>query len=117
MDQQMGQNQQNANPQQKMSAGNQPGSQSDTGLDNLAYDWVTLLHEKTKGLRAYDSYIQDARQMKAQDCVELLERIRDADRRQVEEIKQHVMQTLGGQMGGQMGGNLDSKQMGSGSRA
>lgn len=87
------------------------GEQGDTGLSNLAYDWVTLLHEKTKGLRAYESYIEDARQMNATQCVELLERIRENDRRQVEEIKQHVMQVLGGQMGQQLDEQSSNKQL------
>ena len=72
---------------------------SDTGLSELAYDWVTILHNKTKGLRAYATYIEDARKANAQECVDLLERIRDADRRMVEEIKDHVAQVLAGKMG------------------
>ena len=71
----------------------------DTGLSNLAYDWVTILHNKAKGLRAYEDYIRDARQANAQECVSLLERIRDADRRQVDEIKQHVEKVLGHKAG------------------
>jgi hypothetical protein len=53
-------------------------------LDNLTYDLVTVLYEKSKGLEAYDKYIRDAQnnqqakqlfeQMRQQDelCIQLL---------------------------------------------
>jgi hypothetical protein len=87
--------------QQNMSGNsqNQAQNQGDTGLSDLAYDWVTILHHKTKALRAYSDYIDDARKANSQECADLMQRIFEADRRQVEEIKQHVMQVLGGKMG------------------
>jgi hypothetical protein len=53
-------------------------------LDNLTYDLVAVLYEKSKGLEAYDKYIRDAQnnqqarqlfeQMRQQDelCIQLL---------------------------------------------
>jgi hypothetical protein len=71
------------------------GEAAGTGISDLAFDWLTILQNKAKALRAYDTYINDARRANASECVSLLERIRDADRRQVEEIKRHMEAVLG----------------------
>jgi rubrerythrin len=79
------------------------------GLSDLAYDWVTLVQNKAQALQAYDKYIEDARQAGSQECVELFQRIHEADKRHLEEAKRHLMMVLGGQMGGQqreMGGKM-----------
>ncbi len=36
------------------------GQSGNFPLDNLSYNLVTILYEKSKGLEAYDKYIQDA---------------------------------------------------------
>lgn len=71
---------------------------SDTGLSDLAYDWITILKKKAEALRAYNIYLEDARKAHSQECIDLLQRIRDADRRQIDEIKQHVQDVLIGKM-------------------
>lgn len=61
-------------------------------LDNLTYNIVTILHEKSKGLEAFDRYLQDAR---GDEVADLLEEIREQDERAVEELQEHLHRLLG----------------------
>lgn len=83
---------------------NQAGSQSsgqkgNYPLDNLTFDLVTLTYEKSKGLEAYDKYLQDAQSN--QEVRQLLERMRQQDEQCVHELRQCLSQMLSGQQGGQ----------------
>ena len=60
-------------------------------MDNLTYNVVTILHEKSKGLEAFDRYLQDARGDEVQD---LLEEIREQDERAIEELQDHLHRLL-----------------------
>jgi hypothetical protein len=60
-------------------------------MDNLTYNVVTILHEKSKGLEAFDRYMQDARGDELED---LLEEIRDQDERAIEELQDHLHRLL-----------------------
>ena len=68
-------------------------------ISDLMYDWLTVLQSKAEGLNAYEQYIQDAKKENAQECVEMLQKIQEQDIRQVEEIRDHVMQMLSKQQG------------------
>lgn len=63
-------------------------------LDDLSYDLITILHEKSKGLEAMDKYMRDA-QGNAEIC-RLLEQIRDNDIKMIDQLKQSVARCLGG---------------------
>jgi len=60
-------------------------------MDNLTYNVVTVLHEKSKGLEAFDRYLQDAR---GDDVADLLEEIREQDERAIEELQEHLHRLL-----------------------
>ena len=68
-------------------------------ISDLMYDWVTVLQSKAEGLNAYEKYIRDAEQENARDCVEMFRRLHEQDARQVEEIRDHVMQMMSKQHG------------------
>lgn len=61
-------------------------------LDNLTFDLVTILHEKSKGLEAFDKYIRDAQN--DQQLRDVLERIRQDDHRHITELQQHLQRCL-----------------------
>ena len=92
-------------------------------LDDLTYDMVTLLYEKSKGLQAYDKYMQDAQI--SPPCAQLLQQLRQQDEDAVRQLKDHVQQLLNGTMGsgaqggmqgqGSTGSFMDSLNTGSGS--
>jgi hypothetical protein len=61
-------------------------------LDNLTYDLITILHEKSKGLEAYDRYLQDAAQ--DNEVRSVLEQIRQDDQRHIQQLQQHLQRCL-----------------------
>ncbi len=61
-------------------------------VDNLTYDVITILHEKSKALEAYDKYLQDARG--DDDVRRLLEQIREQDVRMVHDLRRHLGRLL-----------------------
>lgn len=71
-------------------ANTQAGMQSSGNfpLDNLSYDLITIIHEKSKALEAYDKYLRDAQ---GNDRVrQSLEKIRQQDEQCIQELSQHL---------------------------
>ncbi len=60
-------------------------------IDDLTYNVITILHEKSKGLEAFDRYLQDARGDEVED---LLHEIREQDERAIEELQDHLSRLL-----------------------
>ena len=76
------------------------GSSSSGGnfpLDNLTYDLITLLYEKSKGLEAYDKYMRDAQSN--QQVSQLLQQLRQQDEQAIQQLQQLLGQQLSGQGG------------------
>lgn len=67
-------------------------AQGNFPLDNLTFDLITILHEKSKGLEAYDKYLRDAQN--DQQLREVLERIRQDDQRHINELQQHLQRCI-----------------------
>jgi hypothetical protein len=63
-------------------------------IDNLTYDLVTMIYEKSKGLEAYDKYMQDAQGN--QECMNLFQQIRQQDSQHVQQLTQALQKVLGG---------------------
>ena len=63
-------------------------------IDDLTYDWLTVLQSKAEGLNAYEQYIQDAEKENATGCVELFRKLHEQDARQVEEIRGHLVKMV-----------------------
>ena len=61
-------------------------------ISDLMYDWLTVLQSKAEGLHAYEKYIQDAEKENATECVEMFRRLHEQDARQVEEVRDHLLQ-------------------------
>ena len=62
-------------------------------IDNLTYDIITLIYEKSKGLEAYDKYLKDAQGQ--QECAQLFQRLRQQDEEAVRELRQHLQKAIG----------------------
>src|SRR5438270_9646803 len=82
--------------QQSQKRGNQGtrslrGQQGNLALDNNTYNVITILHEKSKGLEAFDKYIQDA----DEELRRALEEIRTQDEQSIRRLQQHLRQLLG----------------------
>jgi ferritin-like metal-binding protein YciE len=64
-------------------------------LDNLCYDLITIIQNKSQALAAYDKYLQDAQSN--HELRQLLEQIRQQDTQQVQQLTQHLGRLLGQQ--------------------
>ena len=69
-------------------------TQQSTQLDNLTYDLIAIIHEKSHGLEAYSKYLQDAQSN--QQVRSLLEQIQQQDQQAVQQLSDALRQTLGG---------------------
>ncbi len=62
-------------------------------LDNLTYNIITVLHEKSKGLEAYDKYLKDAQGNN--EIRQIFEEIRRSDQQQIDRLQQALSRQLG----------------------
>ncbi len=68
--------------------------QVNSPISNLEYDFVTVLKNKAEGLKAYQTYIQDAQEAGSQPCVELFQKLHQQDQQQIQEIRQHLQEVM-----------------------
>ena len=64
-------------------------------LDDLTYDLIAVIYEKSKGLEAYDKYQRDAQS--DQQLSQLFDQIRRQDEQQIQQLRQHLQRVFGGQ--------------------
>lgn len=69
-------------------------TQTQNPISNLEYDFLTVLHNKAEAIKAYETYINDAQQAGSQPCVELFQKLRQADIEQAQEIRNHLQQVM-----------------------
>lgn len=69
-------------------------SNGNSPISNLEYDWLTIMHEKAKGLKAYETYIQDAQAVGSQPCVELFQKLQKVEAEHIQEIRQHLQEVM-----------------------
>ena len=67
----------------------------DFPLDNNTYNIITVIHEKSKGLEAFDQYLQDAdEQLRG-----MFEEIREQDTRYIEQLQEQLRRLITGSEG------------------
>ncbi|MBX5492200.1 MAG: hypothetical protein IRZ14_13685 [Chloroflexi bacterium] len=69
-------------------------SEQRTGVSNVAYDLVTILQNKLKGIAAFEEYKLDAQAAGDQEVLDLLTRLEQRERQDVDQLKQLVVQRL-----------------------
>lgn len=62
------------------------------GVDNLTYEFVTIISQKSKGLGAYDQYLDDAQGN--QQVTSLFQQLRQQDEQAIQQLVQQLKQTL-----------------------
>jgi hypothetical protein len=80
-------------------------------LDNLTYDMITIIYEKSKGLEAYDRYLKDAQGNP--EIRELFEQFREQDEECVQQLQQQLASMLSE---GATGGGETSRRASAGNR-
>jgi rubrerythrin len=68
-------------------------------LNNLEFDWITLIQNKAQALMAYDQYIKDAEEAGSPECAAFFRRVHDTDKAQLAEARKHLSAVLQGKMG------------------
>lgn len=66
--------------------------EGDFPVDNLTYDLIAIIHEKSKALEAYHKYVEDAQEH--DEILTTLEEIRRQDEECVGELQRHLTQLL-----------------------
>jgi uncharacterized protein YegL len=74
-----------------MSTSQETVSRGQFPIDNVTYDLITLIHEKSKGLEAFDKYMQDAQGNN--ELGQLLQQIRQQDTENVQQLVQLLQKT------------------------
>jgi rubrerythrin len=63
-------------------------------ISDLEYDLLTVLKNKSEAVQLYDTYLQDAQQANSQPCVELIQKLQQADRQHAEEVRRHLQEVM-----------------------
>ncbi|WP_416672844.1 hypothetical protein [Egbenema bharatensis] len=63
-------------------------------ISDLEYDLLTVLQNKAEAVQMYDRYIQDAQNANSQPCAELLKKLQQEDREQVQEVRRHLQEVM-----------------------
>jgi hypothetical protein len=63
-------------------------------ISDLEYDLLTVLKNKAEAIKGYETYIQDAQQVGSQPCVQLLEKLQQAEIQQAEEVRTHLQEVM-----------------------
>ena len=69
-------------------------NQGTSAINNLEYDLLTVLQNKSEALKAYETYIQDAQEIGSQPCVELFQKLQQEDMRHAQELRQHLQEVM-----------------------
>ncbi len=67
-------------------------SQGQFGVDNLTYNLITLIYEKSKGLEAYQKYQQDAQGN--QEVEQVFKTLQQQDQQAVQQLVQALKKNL-----------------------
>ncbi len=65
-----------------------------TVISNLEYDLLTVLQNKSEALKAYESYMKDAQETGSQPCMELFQKLQQADMEHAQEIRHHLQEVM-----------------------
>lgn len=63
-------------------------------VSNLEYDFLTVMQNKAEALQAYDKYIQDAKEVNSQPCVELFQKLKQAEAEHIQEVRKHLSSVM-----------------------
>jgi hypothetical protein len=67
---------------------------STQSINDLEYDLLTVLQNKAEAVQTYSTYIEDAQSLDSQPCVELFQKLQQADMEHVQEIRMHLQEVM-----------------------
>lgn len=63
-------------------------------INNLEYDLLTVLQNKSEAIKAYDTYIKDAQETGSEPCAQLFKKLMESDMQQAQEIRHHLQEVM-----------------------
>lgn len=63
-------------------------------VSDLEYDLLTVLQSKAEASKAYETYIKDAQANDSQPCVQLFQKLQQAESEHIQEIRQHLQEVM-----------------------
>jgi rubrerythrin len=63
-------------------------------INDLEYDLLTVLKNKSDAVLTYETYIQDAQEADSQPCVQLLQKLKEQDMQHAQEVRQHLQEVM-----------------------
>lgn len=63
-------------------------------ISDLEFDLLTVLANKAEAVQIYDKYIKDAQALDSQPCIELFQKLQQADAEQVQEVRHHLQEVM-----------------------
>ncbi|MBE9229475.1 hypothetical protein IQ264_29135 [Phormidium sp. LEGE 05292] len=63
-------------------------------INNLEYDLLTVLQNKSEAIKAYETYIKDAQEIGSEPCAELFKKLMELDMQQAQEIRHHLQEVM-----------------------
>lgn len=63
-------------------------------ISDLEYDLLAVLKNKAEAVQLYDTYVQDAQQANSEPCVQLLQKLKQADLEQVQDLRHHLQEVM-----------------------
>jgi hypothetical protein len=79
----------------KSSQSSRSSRSGDFPLDNNTYNVITVISEKSKGLEAFDQYLEDA----DENLREIFQEIREQDTRYIEQLQEQLRRLISGAEG------------------
>lgn len=63
-------------------------------ISDLEFDLVAILKNKAEAVQLYNTYIEDAQSANSQPCVELIQKLQQAEMQQAQEVRQHLQEVM-----------------------
>ncbi|MCR2745807.1 hypothetical protein [Limnobacter parvus] len=89
---------QNGNSTESGLRGGSGSGNQETGLSDLAYNWISFVQCKADAVKSYQQYISDAEEANSSECADMFREACKADQKQLEQAKQHLSAVLQGTM-------------------
>lgn len=63
-------------------------------ISDLEYDLLAVLKNKSEAVQLYETYMQDAQNANSQPCIELLQKLQQADKEHAQEVRRHLQEVM-----------------------
>lgn len=80
------------NPKKSPRSSSRSSGEGRFPVDNLTYDLISMIHEKSQGIEAFDKYLKDAAD--DEECRDLIQEIREQDEEAIQQLTEALRDRL-----------------------